>query len=236
MQQGNLSEGSINSPLMPGILNQSHVWVPKFERMSLVVDILNTVKGEVSGATHIVVRDIQGEVTNRVRVEFEPGAIASLDLSLLMGGCQEDNRLVHGLVEVRSPISYVHAFRLLSGQDSLPMRESFILSRTAPFFYFLNSFDSNTSYFALINLGESEAEIQCRLYWERFYRESVKVVPPLGVRIVRVEDDFAEALSLEKDEAPRYIRIAQRNESSEVAVQVIEKSVDVNGTFHYSSY
>lgn len=219
-----------------GSVVQSFVWVPKFARLASVLDILNTVKGDIAGTTHIIVRDCQGEITNRVTVEFAPEMIASMDLSLLVGGCREENGLVHGLVEVRSPLSFVHAFRLVYDSESLPMRESVRLSRTAPFFSFLNTAASNTSYFAMLNLTGEEAEVQCRLYWERSYREVIKVVPPNGTRILRIEDDFGDALEMEKEQTPQYVRVSQKSERSAVAVQVIEKSIDENGNCHYASF
>jgi hypothetical protein len=215
---------------------QSFVWVPKFDRLASVLDILNTVKGDIPGTTHVIVRDFQGEVTNRVTIEFAPEIITSIDLSLLVGGCREDNGLVHGLVEVRSPISFVHAFRLASDSESLPMRESVRLSRTAPFFSFLNTAVSSTSFFALLNLSNEEAEVQCRLYWERTYREIIKVVPPNGTRILRIEDDFEDALEMEKDQVPQYVRVSQKSERSAIAVQLIEKSIDDSGNCHYASF
>jgi hypothetical protein len=214
----------------------SNIWVPKISSLQTMLDVMNTVKGDIAGATHIVVRDCDGTICNKVGLEFKAEMIASLDLSLLIGECKEDCGMQHATVEVRSPASFVHGFRLVGTDGSQPMRESFKLSRTAPFFSFISKNNSVKSHYALMNLGEDEAEIQCRLYLDRSYREVVKILPPYGTRILKIENDFEEALALETEQLPRYIRVSQKSERSQIAVQFIERIVDENGTRRFVSF
>jgi hypothetical protein len=212
------------------------VWVVEKPRLRTIVDIFNTSTDSNTRQMNIAIKNCHGAICNEAQVFIEPDKIVSLDLGVLIGGCSIDSGIRHALVEIVAPKCFTCRFRLVSnGNFSRSIRGLFSISKTAPFFSFLPSIPSSTVYLGIINLTEEHSEAQCRVYFDKHYREIIKAIPANGCSIFRVEDDFKEILEIEKENIPKYIRIAQRSEKSNLAVQLIEEMVDEFGNTCFTS-
>lgn len=221
-------ETAQNTGASQGVV-ESTIWVVKMPHLRTTLDICNTVQADLPGLTHIEVWSSSGELVNQLSLQFKSSGVgkspnmACLDLNLLVpdGATQVSGSLVHASVYVRSPKSYVHSFRLVGPGESQFFRGCHKVSRTAPFFSFIPDLNSGTTYFGLMNESDEEMEVQCRLYFDRFYREALKVIPPKGARIARIEDEFAEVIAAE-EEKPRYLRISQKRDREGLLVQALD--------------
>jgi hypothetical protein len=222
---------------------ESTIWVAKMPHLRTTLDICNTVQADLPGVSHIEVWSSAGELVNQLSLQFKaPGAnkspnMACLDLNLLVPDdlAKTSGSLVHGTVYVRSPKSYVHSFRLTGPSESQFFRGCHKVSRTAPFFSFIPDVSSGTTYFGLMNESDEQMEVQCRLYFDRFYREVLKVIPARGARIARIEEEFAEVIAAE-EEKPQYLRISQKRDREGLLVQALDCQHDSTGQPRYVSY
>jgi hypothetical protein len=211
------------------------VWVVEKPKLRTMIDFFNTGSYHDNKNINFTIRNCEGIICNEAQLIVEPNGIASLDLTVLIGGCSIDSGIRHSPVEITAPLTLPYCIRLVSRDNfSRSVKGLFNVTKTAPFFSFLPTISASTVYLGLINLGNEPAEAQCRIYFDKHYREIIKFIPQLGCSIFRVEDDFREVLETEKD-VPKYIRIAQRSEKSNIAVQLLEEMIDELGNSTFTS-
>jgi hypothetical protein len=229
---------------------QIDVWMPSLPGVKVFLDLFNTTKTEIPGKVHISLRNSEGIHKNETILDVSSQSVISFDLSLVAGNSHDVVGREDFIAFVRFPSTYTASFRYVSADRSssiiTPVQ---IISRTAPFFSLLTSVSNSESdvvegtfspgvgffHFGLLNLSDERAEVQCRLYYEKFFRELTKLIPARGVASFSIEEDFKDVLLQEHDSKPSFVRISQRLDRCKVGVQVVEQVASKNEKFFYKS-
>ncbi|MCB0354862.1 MAG: hypothetical protein KDD64_15110 [Bdellovibrionales bacterium] len=204
----------------------THFWISTYP---LVQSKLLLVPPQDCSATYpsrasLRIFDADGEIINEVQLVFESSELSVLEMEQYLEGCKLVQGMKQAHLEVATSPGITSAVRLIAGEASSFSAPLIELAKDD--FHFLPvSFSENRSNFALlVNFGETEAEVKCRLYRDKRKPEELVRIPPHGTRVVALEVDFVEhAGSVAHQASQVYLRIGLRS-GSRVGVQVLEQT------------
>lgn len=207
----------------------SHFWVaapPLYSSTLLVAPGIDT-SGQGRAQTRLEIFDLDGTQVNSVEVEFPASEVGFVELEPFTAALKMQGGVVHGHLKVTSPPGTRHLIRQTIGssvvlyQDPVP-----VASRESSFIPVVIG-GRREHMVVLVNAGEEEGQIACRLFYANRSPEWTLTVPANGSRVLSLENELlasADQKVWEKGAVQAYVRLSGKQQSP-IAGHLIERAL-----------
>lgn len=207
----------------------SHFWVaapPLYSSTLLVAPGIDT-SGQRRAQTRLEIFDLDGTQVNSVEVEFPASEVGFVELEPFTAALKMQGGVAHGHLKVTSPPGTRHLFRQTIGssvvlyQDPVP-----VASRESSFIPVVIG-GRREHMVVLVNAGEEEGQIACRLFYANRSPEWTLTVPANGSRVLSLENELlasADQKVWEKGAVQAYVRLSGKQQSP-IAGHLIERAL-----------
>jgi hypothetical protein len=207
----------------------SHFWVaapPLYSSTLLVAPGVDT-SGQGRAQTRLEIFDLDGTQVNSVDVEFPASEVGFVELEPFTSALKMQGGVAHGHLKVTSPPGTRHLFRQTIGssvvlyQDPVP-----VASRESSFIPVVIG-GRREHMVVLVNAGEEEGQIACRLFYANRSPEWTLTVPAHGSRVLSLENELlasADQKVWEKGAVQAYVRFSGKQQSP-IAGHLIERAL-----------
>jgi hypothetical protein len=214
---------------MSAVETTSHFWVaaPPLYSSTLLVASGGDASGQVRTKTQVEIFDMDGTQVNSVEVEFPSAEVGFIELEPFTAALKMQGGVAHGHLKVTSPEGARHIFRQTIGssvvlyQDPVP-----VASREHSFIPVVIG-GRREHMVVLVNGGEEEGQIACRLFYGNRSPEWTLTVPGNGSRVLSLENELlasADQKVWEKGALQAYIRLSGKHQSP-IAGHIIERTL-----------
>lgn len=192
----------------------SHYWVcsyPVVDTSLFLTSCLNG-SGEVE-SEQVVLRlfDADGYLFNEVEYQFPSNRLGLLELESLMGGCKLESGFKHAHLELVSSTRVRSYLRIYNRAKAALLGTPLLLEADSSSFFPVVFAEDRAAFIAVVNVGKEESQLRCRLFCANRTPEMELTVPPYGVRLLSLEDEFVEFASLlEGKEVQAYVRLGAK--------------------------
>lgn len=165
--------------------------------------------------------DCDGEEVNKAVYTIEHSRVTVLELSVLMEGFKYEGGFKHGIISVKASPGIEVKCRIYSHSSATflnPLPE--IYRHQREFLPVRFSPDTKTLV-VLANLTKDSNQVRAKLFLGKRSPESIFTIPSAGVRLICLEQDFAECFEGKSSSSLGYVRFSSKNDLP-FAVQVIE--------------
>jgi hypothetical protein len=214
---------------MSDVETTSHFWVaapPLFSSALLVASGADT-SGTGRVRTAIEIFDLDGKRVNSVEVEFPANEVGFVELEPFTAALKMQGGVAHGHLKVTSPLGTRHLYRQTVGNSLAVSSDPEPVRNKESAFIPLVVGKGHEHMLVLVNSGEDEGQIACRIFFGNRSPEWTLTVPGNGSRIVALESDLlasSDDKSWEKSPLQAYVRLSGR-QGSAIAGHIIERVV-----------
>ncbi|MDC0358234.1 hypothetical protein OAO01_05400 [Oligoflexia bacterium] len=208
---------------------RSHFWVCSFPFFETTLFILPPVCSEESSCTStfeslVSFFDADGSLINEVSVVVPKAEIGVLEVDQCMGSCKLEGGLKHGHIVVTSAPGSKHFCRMHTGEGAALLGEPTVLQKEQSNFFPLTFSEEKSSFLCVVNHGEEEAHLKCRLFLGKRTPDFSCSVPAFGSRVFNVESEFSEYTDISEGQLIQaYLRLSSRG-SQPVGVLLVERT------------
>lgn len=207
----------------------SHFWVaaPPLYSTTLLVASGSDVGGGGRVKTDLEIFDLDGTLVNSVQVEFPCGEVGIIELEPYTSALKMQGGVAHGHVKVTSPLGTRHLCRQMIGSSVALYQDPAQVHHRESVFLPLIVGGRREHMLVLVNAGEEESQISCRLFYGNRSPEWALAVPANGSRVVSVENDLlatTDDRAWEKGALQSYLRLTGRHQAP-ISGHVIERTL-----------
>ena len=162
-----------------------------------------------------------------MQVEFPAGEVGIIELEPYTSALKMQGGVAHGHVKVTSPPGTRHLCRQMIGSSVTLYQDPVQIHYRESSFLPLIVGGRREHMLVLVNAGEEEAQIACRLFYGNRSPEWALAVPGNGSRIISVENDLlatTDDRAWEKGALQSYLRLTGRHQSP-IAGHIIERTL-----------
>ncbi len=169
------------------------------------------------------VYDADGALVNDAQLEFPSNELQFFELEPLLGACKLESGMKHAHLVVESEEGTGVYCRMHTRESAALLGEPISVTPTQGTFFPLTFASDRANLLCLVNRGESEATLRCRLFVGKRSPEASWAVPAFASRVVNVEAEFREyALTEEGAQLQAYLRLGTK--AGDLGVQLIERT------------
>jgi hypothetical protein len=170
---------------------------------------------------------MDGAQVNSVEVEFPSAKVGFVELEPFTAALKMQGGVAHGHLKVTSPEGTRHIFRQMIGssvvlyQDPVP-----VASRENRFIPVVIG-GRREHMVVLVNAGEEEGQVACRLFYGNRSPEWTLTVPGSGSRVLSLENELlasSDQKVWEKGALQAYVRLSGKHQSP-IAGHIIERTL-----------
>lgn len=174
---------------------------------------------------NLTIFDCDGEKINSVVVGFNDRDVGIVELDPLLGGCKLESGMKYAHAVLSPMAKGVSAIcRLTTQENASVVGPSFSVYPFLPGFFPISFEEGSGNYLAVVNYGDEEAIVRCRLFFGTRTPEVSIVVPGKGARFLGIEGEFPDCSERAKDKVVQaYIRLTTKSDSG-LGVQLLTKS------------
>jgi hypothetical protein len=207
----------------------SHFWVaaPPLYSSTLLVAAGSDVGAGGRIKTDLEIFDLDGTQVNSVQVEFPAGEVGIIELEPYTSALKMQGGVAHGHVKVTSPVGTRHLCRQMIGSSVALYQDPAHINYRESAFLPLIVGGRREHMLVLVNSGEEESQVACRLFYGNRSPEWALAVPGNGSRIISVENDLlatTDDRAWEKGALQSYLRLTGRHQSP-IAGHIIERTL-----------
>jgi hypothetical protein len=207
----------------------SHFWVasPPLFSSTLLVATGGDSAGAGRAKTRLEIFDLDGSQINSVEVEFPAGQVGFVELEPFTAALKMQGGVAHGHLKVTSPIGTRHLYRQTIGTSVVLYQDPVPVSNRESSFIPVVIGGRREHMLVLVNSGEEEGQIACRLFYGNRSPEWTLTVPGNGSRVLSIENDLvaaADQKAWEKGALQAYIRFTGKHHSP-IAGHIIERTL-----------
>ena len=207
----------------------SHFWVasPPLFSSTLLVATGDDSAGAGRAKTRLEIFDLDGSQINSVEVEFPAGQVGFVELEPFTAALKMQGGVAHGHLKVTSPIGTRHLYRQTIGTSVVLYQDPVPVSNRESSFIPVVIGGRREHMLVLVNSGEEEGQIACRLFYGNRSPEWTLTVPGNGSRALSIENDLlaaADQKAWEKGALQAYIRFTGKHQSP-IAGHIIERTL-----------
>lgn len=214
----------------------SHFWVCAypFVETSLFVVPPSPFEEPFAVPTSIELYDADGSLANELQVEFPKGQVGIVELDTIMGGCKLESGLKHAHMVVRSASGSSAYLRMHTREGAALIGEPAVLGADRSTFFPMTLDEGRNYYLTVVNHGKAQAALKCRLFCAKRSPETLISIPPLGSRVLSLDNEFSEYSTENGKQVQAYIRLSTKSETV-LGVQLVERTEGKNdGGIFYS--
>lgn len=203
----------------------SHLWVCAypFIESALFIVPLNPTLPTAPEAVRAELYDADGNLANELNLSFPRGQVGVIELESIMGECKLEGGFRHAHLVIHTPAGVSHYVRMHTREGAAFIGDPAALASERSSFFPMTMDDGRSYYIAMVNQSKNPATLKCRLFCAKRSPETVFTVPPLGSRIVSLENEFPEFATIEGGkQLQAYVRLSTKSETT-VGVQLIER-------------
>ena len=190
--------------------------------------------GLSQGFSVVEIFDVDGVSAGVTRVRAKNG-VMMIELSSLMSSCKEESGMQYGQLVVRSPAGYAHYCRMHNESRAFLIPPIKFCQAGSPLFSPLTIGAGKDTFLGLVNTGDTDANLRCRLYFGKRTPEIDCSIPAHGSRILHVESVFGGFVQLGGPELSyAYIRCMTRVPVG-LGVHVFERCASSDGKDFYTA-
>ncbi len=207
----------------------SHFWVCAYPFVETTLFLVPPFPFEEAFTlpTSIELYDADGNLSNEVQVEFPKGQVGIVELDTIMGGCKLESGMKHGHLVVRSPAGSSPYLRMHTREGAALMGEPAVLGADRSTFFPLTLDEGRSYYLTVVNHGKAQAALKCRLFCAKRSPETLISIPPLGSRVLSLDNEFAEYSTESGKQLQAYIRLSTKSDTV-LGVQLVERTEGKN--------
>lgn len=212
----------------------SHFWVaapPLFSSTLLVATGVNLTSVDVTGAgratTRLEIFDLDGNQVNSVEVEFPASEVGLVELEPFLAGLKMQGGVAHGHLKVTSPVGTRHLYRQTIGTSVVVYQDPAPVQNKESSFLPVVIGGRREHMLVLVNTGEEEGQVACRVYYGNRSPEWTLSVPGNGSRVLSLESELlasTDQKSWEKGALQAYVRFTGKHQSP-IGGQIIERTL-----------
>ena len=207
----------------------SHFWVaaPPLFSSTLLVATGNDSVGSGRAKTQVEIFDLDGSQVNSVEVEFPAGEVGFVELEPFTSALKMQGGVAHGHLKVTSPVGTRHLYRQTIGTSVVLYQDPAPVHNRESSFIPVVIGGRREHMLVLVNAGEEEGQIACRLFYGNRSPEWTLTVPGNGSRVLSIENELlaaADQKAWEKGALPAYIRFTGKHQSP-IAGHIIERTL-----------
>ena len=226
------SEGSVQTAAPQTPLGESHFWIssyPFFESTLMLVPgaahTLDAPKPIETRRMSVTMRvyDSDGAEVNNARLEFPCGEIQLFEVEPLLGACKLESGLKHAHLAVSAaPDTGVYC-RMHTRESAALLGEPLEVSAVQGAFFPLSFAADRSNLMCIINCGDSEAILRCRLFVGKRSPEGAWTIPAHASRVVSIEAEFRDYAAVEEGvQLQAYVRLGTK--AGNLGVQLVERT------------
>lgn len=204
----------------------SHFWVGSSEYFETTLFTMPVVSSNPHRAfqSTISIFDPDGALINRLEVECPVSRIGVLEMAPLLGSCKLEAGIRHAHVEVVTEGAAGSVVRFHTKEGAAVAGHPQQVTSSIGAFFPITFSDERRSLISVVNFGETPAQLRCRLFLGTRVPEFTADIPARGARLLSVEGEFDEYVSLLKEpETQGYLRLTTRSEAG-LGVQLLEQT------------
>lgn len=214
----------------------NHFWVCAYPFVETTLFLVPPFpfEGAITQPSAIELYDADGALSNEVHVEFPRGQVGIVELDSIMGGCKLESGLKHAHMVVRSAAGSSPYLRMHTREGAALIGEPAVLGADRSSFFPLTMDEGRSYYLTAVNHGKAQAALKCRLFCAKRSPETLISIPPLGARVLSLDNEFAEYSSEAGKQLQAYIRLSTKSDTT-LGVQLVERTEGKNdGGIFYS--
>jgi len=207
----------------------SHFWVaaPPLFSSTLLVATGDDGASVGRAKTQLELFDLDGVQVNSVEVEFPAGQVGVVELEPFTAALKMQGGVAHGHLKVTSPIGTRHLYRQTIGSSVMVYQDPVSVKNRESSFIPVVIGGRREHMLVLVNSGEEEGQIACRLFYGNRSPEWTLSVPGNGSRVVSVEGELlasTDQKAWEKGALQAYLRFTGKHQSP-IGGQIIERTL-----------
>lgn len=205
----------------------SHFWVaaPPLFSSTLLVATGDDGASVGRAKTQLELFDLDGVQVNSVEVEFPAGQVGVVELEPFTAALKMQGGVAHGHLKVTSPIGTRHLYRQTIGSSVMVYQDPVSVKNRESSFIPVVIGGRREHMLVLVNSGEEEGQIACRLFYGNRSPEWTLTVPANGSRVLSIENDMVTSTdqkAWEKGALQAYLRFTGKQQSP-ISGQIIER-------------
>jgi hypothetical protein len=207
----------------------SHFWVaaPPLFSSTLLVATGVDLTGAGRATTRLEIFDLDGNQVNSVEVEFPASEVGFVELEPFIAGLKMQGGVAHGHLKVTSPIGTRHLYRQTIGTSVVVYQDPAPVQNKESSFLPVVIGGRREHMLVLVNTGEEEGQVACRVYYGNRSPEWTLSVPGNGSRVLSLESELlasTDQKSWEKGALQAYVRFTGKHQSP-IGGQIIERTL-----------
>ena len=207
----------------------SHFWVasPPLFSSTLLVATGDGSAGSGRAKTRLDIFDLDGSQVNSVEVEFPSCEVGFVELEPFTSALKMQGGVAHGHLKVTSPIGTRHLYRQTIGTSVVLYQDPAPVHNRESSFIPVVIGGRREHMLVLVNAGEEEGQISCRLFYGNRSPEWTLTVPGNGSRVLSIESDLlaaADQKAGDKGALQAYVRLTGKHQSP-IAGHIIERTL-----------
>jgi hypothetical protein len=207
----------------------SHFWVaaPPLFSSALLVGTGDDAAGAGRARAHLEIFDLDGNQVNSVDVEFPSHEVGFVELEPFISGLKMQGGVAHGHLKVTSPAGTRHLYRQTIGTSVVLYQDPSPVQNRESSFLPVVIGGRREHMLVLVNTGEEEGQIACRIYYGNRSPEWTLSVPGNGSRVVSLESELlasTDQKTWEKGAIQAYVRFTGKHQSP-IGGQIIERTL-----------
>lgn len=207
----------------------SHFWVaaPPLFSSTLLVATGDDTAGAKRAKTSLEIFDLDGTPVNSVTVEFPAEEVGFVELEPFTAALKMQGGVAHGHLKVTSPVGTRHLYRQTIGSSVVLYQDPVPVNPRESGFIPVVIGGRREHMLVLVNSGEEEGQIACRMFYGNRSPEWTLTVSGNGSRVLSIENELlaaADEKAWEKGTLQAYIRLTGKHQSP-IAGHIIERTL-----------
>jgi len=177
--------------------------------------------------------DADGSLVNESEVQLTNEKIAVFELAQFLSSCKLESGIRHGHLFLESSGGLSPHVRFHTKDQAFFSESSCLISQHKSNFFPVTISPHQTSMLCLVNHGQSEVEVRCRLLFKKRSPETNITIPPMGAYLMSVDAEFADYIASDSRTINAYLRIGIKGDGK-AGVNLLQKMKLDNDRESYS--
>jgi hypothetical protein len=214
---------------MSAVETTSHFWVaaPPLYSSTLLVAPGTDPSGQGRAKVRLEIFDMDGAQVNSVEVEFPSSEVGFVELEPFTAALKMQGGVAHGHLKVTSSEGTRHIVRQSIGSSVVLYQDPVPVAPRENSFIPVVIGGRREHMVVLVNGGEQEGQIACRLFYGNRSPEWTLTVPGNGSRVLSLENELiasADQKAWEKGALQAYVRLSGKHQSP-ITGHIIERTL-----------